>query len=158
MLVSNIAENVSDIADDVVAALKVDYVEFDNETRLKRIQRVATQGGTEIALRLPNDFREIADGDVLFRDDANLVLAKILPTDVLVIRPRTIYEMGVVAHSLGNRHMQAQFFDKDSEFAGEVMVVRYDHTTEHFLNHVEVPYERGDYVMPHAFRHAEHTH
>ena len=54
--------------------------------------------------------------------------------------------------------MQAQFFDVDSQFGAPVMVVRYDHTVEDYLDHVKVNYERGDYVMPEAFRHAEHTH
>lgn len=80
------------------------------------------------------------------------------PLDVLVIQPASIEEALKVAHSLGNRHLQAQFFGTDSEFKAEVMVVRYDHTVEHHLNHVGVNYHRGDYVMPRAFRHAEHTH
>ena len=87
-----------------------------------------------------------------------MIVVSVLPTDVLVIAPRTIHEMGVVAHSLGNRHLQAQFFDAASEYGAEVMVCQYDHTVEDYLKHVGVPYDRQERVMPVPFRHAEHSH
>jgi urease accessory protein len=87
-----------------------------------------------------------------------MIVVSVLPTDVLVIAPRTIHEMGVVAHSLGNRHLQAQFFDSASEYGADVMVCAYDHTVEDYLVHVGVPYSRQERVMPVPFRHAEHSH
>lgn len=156
MIATSILGNVNDLpsTDD----LSIDYADFDNESRVKRVQRVTTEGGTEIGLKLDNDVRELADGDILARDGNNLIVARILPTDVLVIAPRSIREALVIAHTLGNRHLQAQFFDHEPPFMDEVMVVRYDHTVEHYLDHVDARYERGDFVMPKAFRHAEHTH
>lgn len=158
MIVTEITENIADLPADAVSDLKVDYVVFDNEERLKRVQRAQTEGGEEIALRLPSDFREVFAGDVLYRDEERIILVKIAPVDVLIIEPRTIREMGTVAHTLGNRHLQAQFFANDHGFDGEVMVVRYDHTVEHTLEHLEVPFQRAEREMPAAFRHAEHSH
>jgi len=158
VIVTKIVENLADLPGDVVTDLKVDYVVFDNEERLKRVQRARTQGGEEIALRFPTDFRELSAGDVLYRDDERVIAAKIAPVDVLIIKPRTIREMGTVAHTLGNRHLQAQFFADDHGFEGAVMVVRYDHTVEHTLEHLGVPFERAEREMPAAFRHAEHSH
>ena len=88
----------------------------------------------------------------------NAIVVQVLPTDVLVIGARSITEMAFVAHSLGNRHLQAQFFDEDSEYGAQVMVVQYDHTVQDFLEHHGVPYSRQERVMPVPFRHAEHTH
>lgn len=136
----------------------IDWVEFDNETRLKRVQRARANSGAEVALRFSGDFTELKDGDVLYDDGEKLFVAKIKPTDVLVITPESVQEALRVAHTLGNRHLQAQFFGADSQFGAEVMVVRYDHTVEHHLDHVGVAYERTEHVMPEAFRHAEHTH
>jgi urease accessory protein len=87
-----------------------------------------------------------------------MIVVSVLPTDVLVIAPRTIHEMGVVAHSLGNRHLQAQFFDAESEYGADTMVCAYDHTVEDYLIHVGVPFSRQERVMPVPFRHAEHSH
>ena len=81
-----------------------------------------------------------------------------LSTDVLVISARSLREMAFVAHSLGNRHLPAQFFDADGPFGRDAMVVQYDHTVEDFLRAHDVPHERQERVMDVPFRHAEHTH
>ena len=101
---------------------------------------------------------DLQDGDILLRDERGVVVVSVEATDVLVIAPRTITEMGVTAHGLGNRHLQAQFFDTSSEYGAEVMVVQFDHTVTQYLDEHGVPYERQERVMPVPFRHAEHTH
>lgn len=158
MIISQIEGNLDDLPAAELEAASVEYVTFDNESRLKRVQRLKTDSGEEIALRLGNDFRELHSGDILVKDGEKLIVARIEPSDVLVIKPTTIRQALSVAHTLGNRHLQAQFFGADSEYVAEVMVVRYDHTVEHTLDHLGVPYERGEHVMPEAFRHAEHSH
>ena len=92
------------------------------------------------------------------RSDESAIVVSVLPTDVLVIRPRSVLEMGRIAHSLGNRHLQAQFFADDSEYEAQVMVVQYDHTVENYLRAEEVDFVRQSRIMPEPFRHAEHTH
>ncbi|AMJ45524.1 urease accessory protein UreE [Corynebacterium stationis] len=158
MIIENITSNIAELNDANLEGLTIDEVFFDDESRLKRIQRVKAESGEELALRLPTGFRELKDGDILQQTAEKIFVAKTKPTDVLVIAPRSIQEALVVAHTLGNRHLQAQFFDAESQFGAEVMVVRYDHTVEHHLEHAGAPYSRGEYVMPEAFRHAEHTH
>jgi len=39
-----------------------------------------------------------------------------------------------------------------------VMVIQYDHTAEHYLEHLGVRHARMERSMPVPFRHAEHTH
>ena len=75
----------------------------------------------------------------------------------------TVREMGVVAHNLGNRHLPAQFFGPEEPFPDleghdGVMVIQYDHTAEHYLEHLGVRHARMERSMPVPFRHAEHTH
>lgn len=125
---------------------------------VKRIQRVTTDHGKEIGIRLPAGSADLRDGDILHVEGTNMIVVSVLPTDVLVIAPRSIYEMGIVAHSLGNRHLQAQFFEASSEYGADVMVCAYDHTVEDYLKHVGVPYDRQERIMPVPFRHAEHSH
>lgn len=158
LIITALGGNLAELPAAEQSQLNIDNVFFDDETRLKRVQRAKAESGEEIALRLPTDFRELKDGDILQRTDDKVFIARIKPTDVLVIKPRSIREALNVAHTLGNRHLQAQFFATDSEFEQEVMVVRYDHTVEHYLEHAQTPYTRGFHVMPEAFRHAEHSH
>lgn len=158
MIINHINENLWDTPESERTGLDIDTVSFDNESRTKRVQRLKSAKGTELALKLEPGFRELYDGDVLHKDGDSVIIAKIEPTDVIIIKPRSILEALSVAHGLGNRHLQAQFLGEDSSFGAEVMVVRRDHTVEHFLDHAEVPYSKDAHVMPEAFRHAEHTH
>ncbi len=161
MIVERIVGNLADLPPEERDGLHVEKVVLPSADLVKRIQRVTTDHGREIGLRLaaaPGRDGDLKDGDILLRDATGVVAVAVLPSDVLVIAPRTIAEMGVTAHSLGNRHLQAQFFDADSEYGAEVMVVQYDHTVQDYLDHHQVPYERQDRVMPVPFRHAEHTH
>lgn len=127
-----------------------------------RIQRVSTDHGRELGVRLPKDAPDLRDGDVLHADSERIVVVRVESTDVIVIVPRTIGEALFAAHSLGNRHLPAQFFDLESDIGdwhgGEAMVCQYDHTVQRFLDHHGIPYERERRVMAAPFRHAEHTH
>ncbi|GLB67666.1 urease accessory protein UreE [Arthrobacter mangrovi] len=157
MIIERVIANRHDLPDTELASLHEEKVALPSSELVKRVQRVTTDHGREIGIRLatPGDLR---DGDILFRDESSMIVVSVLPTDVLVIAPRSIREMGVVAHSLGNRHLQAQFFDGASDYRADVMVVQYDHTVEDYLQHMHVPYSRQERVMPVPFRHAEHTH
>ena len=163
MIITEILGNTHEPAGaELVGQRHVEKVVLPSADLVKRIQRLNTDHGHELGLRLPSGSPDLKDGDILAIDDSgergNAIVVSVLPTDVLVIAARTIVEMAFVAHSLGNRHLQAQFFDADSEYEAEVMVVQYDHTVEDFLKHHEVPYSRQERVMPVPFRHAEHTH
>lgn len=145
-----------------VAGKHLEKVMLPSADLVKRIQRFTTDHGNEHGLRLPAGSADLKDGDILQIthevEGGNAVIISVIPTDVLVIAPTTIYDMAFTAHSLGNRHLQAQFFDTNSEYAAEVMVVQYDHTVEDFLKHHQIPYSRQEKVMPVPFRHTEHTH
>lgn len=162
MIVTRILGNAQQ--DDIAARLRerhVEKVSLAGEDLVKRIQRLSTDHGTEFGLRLPPRSPDLKDGDVLAlpeRSDESAIVVSVLPTDVLVIRPRSVLEMGRIAHSLGNRHLQAQFFADDSEYEAQVMVVQYDHAVESYLRAEEVDFVRQSRIMPEPFRHAEHTH
>jgi urease accessory protein len=161
MIIDHVIANRHDLPDDELAGLHEEQVLLPSAELVKKIQRVTTDHGRELGIRLEDSAgppRDLRDGDILFRDHQTVIVVTALATDVLVIAARSIREMGVVAHNLGNRHMQAQFFDAGSEYAAEVMVVQYDHTIEDYLIHVGVPYSRQERVVPVPFRHAEHTH
>jgi urease accessory protein len=159
VIIEKVLGNLHELPDPhAYANLHQEKVVLPSAQLVKRIQRATTDHGKEIGIRLPSGSGDLRDGDILHVAGSNMIVVSVLPTDVLVIAPRTIHEMGVVAHSLGNRHLQAQFFDSASEYGADVMVCAYDHTVEDYLRHAAVPYSRQERVMPVPFRHAEHSH
>lgn len=117
----------------------------------KRVQRLTASDGKDIGLRLPAGHEALRDGDIVAVDDSLAYVVTVEATDVLVIRPGGIKQMGVVAHTLGNRHLPAQFADEE-------MIVQYDHTVVDYLSAHAVPFTRERRVLAHPFHHAEHTH
>lgn len=127
-----------------------DWVSIENEALAKRVHHLNTAKNGEISVRL-SPGKHLHVGDILAETDDALVIVDVLPEDVLVIKPTSIHEMGVIAHELGNRHLPAQFID-------DTMVVQYDYLIEHLLGHKEVFFERKQIKMPHPFRHIGHSH
>lgn len=156
MLITEIKGNTHDSP--LPAGIHVETVLLSGDQLVKRVQRLRTDHGRDIGIRLPSGAPDLRDGDILHIDTDNAIVVRAEPTDVIVIQPTSILEMGMVAHALGNRHLPAQFFGTDSEYEAEAMVVQYDHTVIQYLDSVGVAYKRQQRVMPIPFRHTEHTH
>ncbi|MCJ8504904.1 urease accessory protein UreE [Kocuria flava] len=162
MIVDAVLGNLADLPEQERSGLHLERVALAGPELRRRVQRVVTDHGTEVGIRLA-ERRELRDGDILHRDGRRAVVVTTLPTDVLVVAPATIGQMGRVAHALGNRHLPAQFLAPGTEVAGlpghdGVMVVPYDHTAEAFLREAGVRSARVERRMEVPFRHAEHTH
>lgn len=156
MLISSVRGNLHDAP--LPADTHVETVTLPSAQLVRRIQRVRTDHDRELGIRLGADAPDLRDGDILHVSEDSAIVVRVEATDVIVIRARSVLEMAVVAHALGNRHLQAQFFGTDSEYQAEVMVVPYDHTVVQYLDSVGAPYQRQERVMPRPFRHSEHTH
>lgn len=156
MLISTVQGNLHD--DPLPEGTHVETVTLPSEQLVRRVQRACTDHDRELGIRLTADAPDLRDGDILHRGDGEAIVVRVAATDVIVVQARSILEMAVVAHALGNRHLQAQFFGAESEYQAEVMVVPYDHTVVQYLDSVGVAYQRQERVMRRAFRHSEHTH
>lgn len=128
----------------------IERVYVSSDDLVKRIQRVTTDHGKEIGIRL-KDPKDLRDGDILFMDQHNAIIVSVTADDLLVIRPVSIKQMGEISHQLGNRHLPAQF-DED------VMLVQYDYLVEELLVQLNIPYTRENRKVKQAFRHIGHQH
>lgn len=139
---------IGNIYKDEIRSAHVEKIFLDSADLVKRIQRVTTDHGNEIGIRL-DGHTDLEDGDVLFKDERNMIVIYTNKDDVISIRPRTLLEMGDIAHQLGNRHLPAQF-------EGEEMIVQYDYLVEELLQQVGIPFEREQRKVKKAFRHIGH--
>lgn len=130
----------------------IEKIFINSDDTLKRILRVTSDHNNEYGITLDKG-EVLKDGDILLNDGKNLVVIKVKGDDVLVIKPNDITEMGIIAHSLGNRHLQAQFND-------EKMIIQYDALVEEELKRDKINYSRENLKLEKAFRHVEfgHTH
>lgn len=128
----------------------IERVYLNSELLLKRIQRVRTDHGNELGIRLKNGV-ELRDGDILYQDEKNAIVISVLEDEVIAIKPTTLKQMGEIAHMLGNRHLPAQFTDEE-------MVVQYDYLVEKLLQELGVPYVCEKRRLEQAFKHIGHSH
>lgn len=150
LIVEQIITNIENMEKQELERRHIERVYLESAHLVKRIQRVKTDHGKEIGIRL-NVSRDLVAGDVLYMDDKNLIVIDVLSDDLLVIRPRSLKEMGTIAHQLGNRHLPAQFEDND-------MLVQFDYLVEELLQDLQIPYKREDRKVKQAFRHIGHSH
>lgn len=70
---------------------------------------------------------------------------------VFVVTANTMAEMGKIAHSLGNRHLPAQF--KDGK-----MLLQYDERIEEILKSAHIEYKLDEVSLEVAFRDIDSDH
>ncbi|RHW36721.1 urease accessory protein UreE [Lysinibacillus yapensis] len=150
MIIESIVTNIEEMPMEELSKRHKEKVLLESSDLVKRIQKVTTDHGKEIGIRLKNP-RDLKAGDVLFMDDKNMIIVDVLSDDLLVIRPRSLHEMGTIAHQLGNRHLPAQFENDE-------MLVQYDYLVEDLLQELQIPYQREARKVKQAFRHIGHSH
>ena len=150
MIFNQVLGNINDLKD--LDNIHIEKIFINSEDSLKRILRVNSDHNHEYGIALSQNI-ELKDGDILYHDDNNIIIIKINGDDVLVISPKDMTEMGLIAHNLGNRHLQAQFEDGK-------MIIQYDKLVENELKRDNINYSRENLKLKKAFRHVEfgHTH
>ena len=150
MIFNQVLGNINDRKD--LNNLHIEKIYISSEDSLKRIMRVNSDHNHEYGIALSENI-ELKDGDILYHDDKNIIIVKIKGDDVLVIKPNSMTDMGIIAHALGNRHLQAQFEDGK-------MIIQYDPLVEGELKRDNINYSRENLKLKKAFRHVEfgHTH
>ncbi|GAB6990172.1 urease accessory protein UreE [Paenibacillus pini] len=150
MIIEKIVTNLEKMDKSEIEKRHMEKVYLESAHLMKRIQRVTTDHGNEIGIRL-SEHRDLVAGDVIYMDDHNMIVIDVMSDDLIVIQPRSIQEMGNIAHQLGNRHLPAQFEDND-------MLVQYDYLVEELLQQLGIPFKREDRKVKQAFRHIGHSH
>ena len=111
--------------------------------------KVTSDHNHEYEISIPN--RELKDGDIILKDGHNLVVVSIATDEVLVIEPKSMLEMGEIAHSLGNRHLPAQF--KHGK-----MLLQYDSRIEEILKSSNIEYSKEKVSLDKPFRNIDTGH
>lgn len=150
MIIEKVVTHIDQIDPTILESTHKEKVYLESSDLVKRIQRVKTDHGKEIGIRL-TEAKDLQAGDVLYMDEKNMIIIEVFPDDLLIIQPRSMHEMGTIAHQLGNRHLPAQF-------EGDQMLVQYDYLVEELLEQLGIPYAREKRKVRQAFRHIGHSH
>ena len=97
MIIEEIQGDIANLSQDEKQK-HVEKVYLENSDLVKRIQRVKTDHGNEIGIRLKQPI-DLQYGDILYQDDTNMIIVDVNSEDLLVIKPRNLKEMGDNSHS-----------------------------------------------------------
>lgn len=78
----------------------------------RKILRTHTSQGREIGFRLLKEGLRLHHDDVVFLDGQLAILVNIVPSEVMVLSPKTLPEMARVCYEIGNKHTPL-FLDGD---------------------------------------------
>ncbi|UYQ91945.1 urease accessory protein UreE [Chitinophaga horti] len=100
-----IREKVGHVAGIHINHLQKDALHIEWFDAAKRIQRLRTQSGCEVAIKFLQEGQRLEDGDILYMDDTTAIVVHIVPCDAIVIQPKDMLEMGTVCYEIGNKHL-----------------------------------------------------
>ena len=89
MIIEKIVTNIEKMEKEEIDKRHIEKVYLESADLVKRIQRVKTDHGTEIGIRLKVS-RDLVAGDVLYMDEKNMIIVDVLSDDLLVISPREL--------------------------------------------------------------------
>lgn len=93
----------------------------------KRIQRLTTASGQDIAIRFLGKSQRLKHGDVLYEDAFKVIVVEVIPCDVIQLKSENIYQLAQAAYEIGNKHLPL-FWQKQS------LMLPYDKSTLEWLS------------------------
>ncbi|TXK29655.1 urease accessory protein UreE [Pontibacter qinzhouensis] len=96
-----------------MVGLTIDFFEIEWYEAYKSRMRKQTQGGVEVLVDKGNRVA-FEDGDLLYLSDDRAILLKMKPCDCVVLRPRSLQEVGTICFEIGNKHVPI-FITDDNE-------------------------------------------
>ena len=82
----------------------VDYVQLQWYESERNILRKTSQSGREVAFRLLKEGQRLKHDDVVFISDNLVIAIEIVPSEVIVLSPKTLPEMARACYEIGNKH------------------------------------------------------
>ena len=95
MILNEFFGNIKDL--DNISHYHIETVILDKPMECNNF-KITSDHNHEYEISIPN--RKLQDGDIILKDGHNLVVVSIATDEVLVIKPKTMIEMGEIAHSL----------------------------------------------------------
>lgn len=109
MILTEIYRNVDDIPD--IESYHIETAMVKSDDLLKSIQRVTTDHGNDYGIRLEDENKVLESGSAFKIGEKRLLVISVIPDEMIVVKPKNIDEMGVIAHLLGNLHKPVQVKD-----------------------------------------------
>lgn len=148
MVIDHIVGSLDDLPEE---ELDIETIEVPYEALNKDIIRATSDRGNEYGITVDHKTNPLRHRDVLLKDGNHVVVLKVLPQKMIVIHPKDINEMGVIAHLLGNTH-------KPISVSNGEITLEVDPVVENILRDRHIDYHIEDIVLDEPLRYVNLTH
>ena len=88
-----------------LSSKEVDFFDIEWFESTRKLLRKISQKGEEVGMRVLKENFRLKHHDVLWEDGNKILLVNILPSDAVVVQPKTMREMGTICFEIGNQHI-----------------------------------------------------
>ncbi|MHC5228849.1 urease accessory protein UreE [Enterococcus sp. LJL99] len=149
MILTKVDTTVEELTD--IENYHVETVVLSSDELNKKIIRVTTDHGNEYGIRLSDESEGLHNGAIFFLDDHNLLVINVRSEEMIIIEPKTMDEMGEIAHMLGNTHKPVVVEE------GKI-VLELDPTVIELLNKKQVSHKVEKIKLKKPLKHVDLSH
>jgi urease accessory protein len=91
---------------------KIDYLLLEWHETNKRILHKKTIGGLDVIMEFVKQNPSLSEGDIIYEDDFNVIAIEIKECETIVLRPKSMLEMGRICNEIGKSDQQV-FYQSD---------------------------------------------
>ena len=91
---------------------KIDYLLLEWHETNKRILHKKTIGGLDVIMEFVKQNPSLCEGDIIYEDDFNVIAIEIKECETIVLRPKSMLEMGRICNEIGKSDQQV-FYQSD---------------------------------------------
>ena len=91
---------------------KVDYLMLEWHETNKMVLRKQTIAGLTVVIELNSENQPLAEGDIIYEDDFKIIVIDLNECDAIVLRPKSMLEMGRICNEIGEKQQQV-FYQSD---------------------------------------------
>jgi len=91
---------------------KVDYLMLEWHETNKMVFQKQTISGVDMVIELNSENQSLAEGDIIYEDDFNIIVIELNECDAIILRPKSMLEMGRICNEIGEKQQQV-FYQSD---------------------------------------------
>ena len=91
---------------------KIDYLILEWHETNKRILHKKTIAGLDVVMEFVKENPALSEGDIIYEDDFNVIAIELKDCDTIVLRPKSMLEMGRICNEIGESGQQV-FYQSD---------------------------------------------
>jgi urease accessory protein len=91
----------------------IDWLNLEWYEANKRIMHKRSESGLEVVMKFMNEGQNLTQGDILYQDDKIVITINIQPCEVLIIKPKNMFEMASICYEIGNKHLPLFYQDEE---------------------------------------------